>query len=87
MDTLLLLDATQMRALQGDKSATPERKESFARLQQRVLESNEENMHLDFREFGYDWTDVQWVIDLGFRISRNSACLWWEVSWKALDQQ
>lgn len=36
--------------------------------------------YLHFDEFGYHHEDVSFVEEAGFHLSRNGACLWWEVS-------
>lgn len=39
------------------------------------------SLNLSFDEFGYNFHDIQFLIDAGYTVYRNSACLWWEVSW------
>lgn len=38
-------------------------------------------IHLYFDQWGYDWTDVQFIVDAGYSVTRNRVCLWWEVTW------
>lgn len=37
--------------------------------------------YLFFDTWGYDYSDIQFIVDAGYNVYRNSACLWWEVSW------
>lgn len=70
-----------------------ERKQSFANLDEQKLAKIDEMMqdavdggchevYLDFHRFGHDWCDVEQLEkQYGYKVIRNGACLWWEVSW------
>ena len=38
-------------------------------------------LHLDFTHWGYDWKAIEFIANAGYGVTRNSACLWWEVTW------
>lgn len=78
----------------GDNMKTAEeRKKSFANLDEKKLAKIDEMMqdavdtgcrevYLDFDRFGSDWCDVEQLeVQYGYKVIRNGACLWWEVSW------
>lgn len=75
----MILNAKEMRTASTAAYSAEKRQESFVRLQRDAIKNKDTEMHLHFREFGFDWTDVQWILDLGFKISRNGACQRWEV--------
>lgn len=58
--------------------------DKIRKFNDKVLEANSEGdrkIYLYFDEWGFDWEDVQFVQDAGYELSRNRACLWWEVKW------
>ena len=73
--------------------STPEQAKQFVRNQpehlQRVelfnnklkeaLLNREKKFFLSFDQFGYDHEDIQFIRDIGYKVYRDSACLWWEV--------
>jgi len=41
----------------------------------------ERSMNLYFDRWGYHWEDIKFIEEAGYMVYRNSACLWWEISW------
>jgi hypothetical protein len=39
------------------------------------------HIYLPFEKYGYNWEDVEWINKYGYHVARNSACLWWKISW------
>ena len=46
-----------------------------------AAKQGDSSVNLYFDQWGYEWEDIQFVIDAGYIVERNGACLWWEVSW------
>lgn len=42
---------------------------------------DETKLLLYFDEWGYEWSDIQFIEDAGYEITRNRHCQWWEVRW------
>jgi len=42
---------------------------------------DETSLNLYFDQWGYEWGDIQFILDAGYKVKRNGSCLWWEVSW------
>lgn len=36
---------------------------------------------LDFDTWGYEYDDIQFIVDAGYMVERNGPCLWWWVTW------
>lgn len=71
-----------LRTLVREDHAHLRRVEAFNDRVAAAARNRETEVHLDFTQFGYDWEDIKFIQDAGYHISRNSACLWWDVSLK-----
>ena len=77
------LTAAEFKAQRQQTVVSVEKTKRFNEIMQRAMTepvSSEVLAYLRFEDFGYDYTDIAFVEDAGFKISRNRACLWWEVS-------
>lgn len=55
--------------------------EEFNSIVWRTIGNGECEVYIDFSQFGCEQEDIQFILDAGYTVTRNSACLWWEVSW------
>lgn len=47
-----------------------------------AIEGGHNSVNLDYDTIGDDYSPViQKLKELGYEVSRNGVCLWWEVSW------
>lgn len=60
---------------------TNQKEDFFNRLISYALENGESKLNIYFEDIGYNYYDIQFIIDAGYDVYRNGPCLWWEVTW------
>lgn len=77
------LTAAEFKAQRQQTAVSVEKTKKFNEIMRRAMTepvSSEVLAYLLFADFGFEYTDVAFVEEAGFNLSRNRACLWWEVS-------
>lgn len=73
-----ILTPEDAKALYQEKNK--EKIAEFNRLVKSSIDSGNYDLHLSFDQWGYNSEDIKFIRDAGWLISRNSACLCWEIN-------
>ena len=78
----LPITAAQARESEHQHPKRVELTRIFNHLVSTAIGREERSVNLPFDQFGYHHDDIEWIQKLGYQLDRNSACLWWTVTWK-----